>query len=303
MSIAESRFGAGPPAPFFLLVRRLLPMVRSLSESGFALAMCFFVASFGHSQEKPVASEFVFSQRGELPILITAPHGGQATIVGVPERRQRQLQIVTARDESTDTLAQKIAGEVERELGAKPYLVIAKFHRKYADANRPTELAYDSPKAKPHYDAYHAAIASACQQMQKRWGRGILLDIHGQGVDPIGVFRGTQNHRTVTFLVERFGLLALEGPKSILGQLEAISYRVIPAANTGLDEDKRFNGGYTVQTYGSHTGSGIDAIQLEFGANLRSESRQDQTARDVGVAVAGFGRTYLLLAAPKNAKP
>jgi len=50
-----------------------------------------------------------------------------------------------------------------------------------------------------------------------------------------------------------------------------------------------------VQTYGSHRETGIDAIQLEIGTNLRKLAVLDRTAADLADAIAVFTREYLPL--------
>jgi hypothetical protein len=60
--------------------------------------------------------------------------------------------------------------------------------------------------------------------------------------------------------------------------------------------EHRYTGGYTTQTHGSHRGSGIDAIQLEFGTDLRSRRNLARTANDLAHAVEIFAREYLPLA-------
>jgi N-formylglutamate amidohydrolase len=59
------------------------------------------------------------------------------------------------------------------------------------------------------------------------------------------------------------------------------------------DREWRYSGGHTVQTYGSHRDSGIDAIQLEFGTRLRARDNVDRTAADVAAAIRVFAREYL----------
>ena len=90
----------------------------------------------------------------------------------------------TVRDDNTAELADKMLPELEKALGAKVWAVIARFERKYLDANRPAELGYESDKAKPYYDAYHSALEEACKAVKKKFGRGILIDIHGQAAHP-----------------------------------------------------------------------------------------------------------------------
>jgi N-formylglutamate amidohydrolase len=67
-------------------------------------------------------------------------------------------------------------------------------------------------------------------------------------------------------------------------------YRIEPA---GDHREVKYTGGYTTRVYGSHTDTGIDAIQLEFGTSLRSKSNLERTADDLAAAVAAFARSYL----------
>jgi hypothetical protein len=101
----------------------------------------------------------------------------------------------------------------------------------------------------------------------------------------------------VTLLKERFGWAAVNGKWSILGQMERSGYKVRPSGQDKDDtrEDPKFVGGHIVGTYGSHTGHGIDAIQLEFGTELRSRDRDRvlKTGRDLAAAVAVFHDEYL----------
>jgi N-formylglutamate amidohydrolase len=199
---------------------------------------------------------------------------------------------VTARDIGTEKLAMALADAIEKRMGKRPYLVVAKFHRKYADANRPAELAFEDPKAKPAYEAYHAALARYCQSVQKEYGRGLLLDVHGQVAATDTIFRGTQNGKTVTLLTQRFGPGAQNGPKSFFGLLEAAGCKVYPRDDS--KEKSSFTGGHIVMTYGSHTVYAIDAIQCEFGTEYRTKEKIKDTAEKVAKAVDDFAKLYLL---------
>ncbi len=55
-------------------------------------------------------------------------------------------------------------------------------------------------------------------------------------------------------------------------------------------QDRRFRGGYTVITHGSHNSDGMDAIQLEIGSNLR---KNPKFAKDLTQAIATFYKSYL----------
>ena len=61
---------------------------------------------------------------------------------------------------------------------------------------------------------------------------------------------------------DRYGDDAVVGRNSLFGQLQAAGYEVFPPNTPVRDarEDTRYNGGYTVETYGSHNPDGVDAI-------------------------------------------
>ena len=120
----------------------------------------------------------------------------------------------------------------------------------------------------------------------------MLLDIHGQGAQAEAIYRGTGNGKTVVSLTQRFGTEAITGPKSIFNQLELMGYKVLPST-TESHKEQRYVGGYIVQTYGSHRGRGIDAIQLEIGTKLRARANLERTATDLAEAIAVFAQEYL----------
>ena len=243
------------------------------------------------------AHGFVSVEAGMLPIILSAPHGGRETIPGIAMRRGVGVaQFTTGRDHNTSELAERIATKVYEILGAKPFLVIANFDRKFVDANRSREDAYEAPEARPYYEAYHLALREHCEKVRALWGQGLLLDIHGQNSEAQAIFRGTDNWKSVVDLERRFGRAAVSGAKSILGFLERTGYEVIPSNGDG-EREQRYSGGYTTRTYGSHRGTGIDAMQLEFGAHLRSRANLERTAADVARAIAVFAGDYLPLRA------
>lgn len=228
---------------------------------------------------------------GTLPIILSAPHGGRQAIPGVAARTGVGVaQFTTERDANTDELTERVAAKLEAKLSAKPFLVVAQFHRKYVDANRPIQGAFESAEAKPHYDAYHRVLREARDRVRREWGGGLLLDIHGQGAQSETIYRGTNNGKTVMSLTRRFGAEAVAGPKSILGWLARLGYQILPHQPHRED---RYTGGYIVNTYGSHHGIGVDAIQLEIGSTLRARANLERMASDLADAIAVFAQEFL----------
>lgn len=241
------------------------------------------------------ASDLVSVQRGSVAIIISAPHGGMVRVKGSKEREGG----VKVRDVNTAEIALLTAQRITAELGAKPYVVIAQFSRKDADANRSEAEGVENDAARAQWRAYHAAMREFVDECRRVHGRAIVIDIHGQVRRPEAIVRGTRNGQTVKALVEKYGVAALAGPDSVFGRLKAMGYAVIPELNADEDAAEEgfapgretfFDGGYIVAHYGSQNADGVDAIQVEIGAQ-RSNSTL-KLARDLGDAIAHFARAY-----------
>ena len=120
-------------------------------------------------------ADLVVARQGALPIILTAPHGGREAIPGIEPRQDRTNDpayrswggFQRGGDSNTDVLALGIAAEITRLTGQAPYLVLANFQRRYVDANRPAELALDSPETRPYYDYYHQTIRRFVDEIPK----------------------------------------------------------------------------------------------------------------------------------------
>jgi N-formylglutamate amidohydrolase/glutamine amidotransferase PdxT len=235
----------------------------------------------------------VTSIAGGLPLILSAPHGGRDAVPEVPVRLGNGVKLFKPQSDSeTDKLTEELADAIAKLTGKRPYVVIARFHRKFLDVNRPPELAYESDLAKPVYDAYHRSLAAARQEIIDRWGGGILLDIHGQAAALNSIYRGTQNGKTTTHLVARFGQDSLTGERSLFGRLAGQGFNVIPPINSQNPEDL-YSGGHTVSTCGSASGGNFDAIQLELGTHLRSVEQRPKTVEKMAHAITAFAKDFL----------
>jgi N-formylglutamate amidohydrolase len=234
------------------------------------------------------------SARGSLPIIVAAPHGGLDDIPGLAPRVDVTAErFVTGVDANTAELARRLVHEIRRELHGEPYFVIATFRRRYIDVNRSPEHAYEDPKAKRYYEAYHDQLAEYCRQVQNKFGGGLFIDVHGQAVEVDKLLVGTVGGETCKLLRQRRGDSALVGRDGLLGCLNMIGFVTAPEIDAKVLELPRYNGGYTVQTYGSHRSPGIDAVQFEYGTNYRKPERLDDSARRTAAAVAKFYRLHL----------
>ena len=249
----------------------------------------------------PAPPDLVLVQSGTLPIILTAPHGGTSEIPGVAPRDvagkpKGGASYVVDRDPETDRLAIGIAAEIKALTGKDVYLVVARFHRKFIDPNRPPEIALDSPAARPYYDYYHGFVRKFVDEVRKGHRAGLLIDVHGQHKFPNELVRGTINGRSVTQLILRADFDAITGPNGIFGQMERNGFKVWPANSfppSKNHEDGGFNGGYTTNQYGSHRGDGIDAVQFEFGTKYRSKDELQRSIKATAKAIVAFHDAYL----------
>lgn len=230
--------------------------------------------------------EKVFAKAGTMPVILTVPHDGADSLGWIAARSKG----VTMRDEGTQDIAERTVAAIERKSGLRPYIVIAKFNRRFLDANRAEKDAMESPDALPAYQAYHGHVARFVKEARERFPEGaVLIDVHGQADDVNTIFRGTRSGGTVRALTAKHGKAALVGPDSIGGVLQLKGYRIFPETDSDAKEDGRFNGGHTVFHYGSGRPGGIDALQFEFGRGVRGSNLPE----DFADAILVFSKKYL----------
>src|SRR5262245_13348750 len=106
--------------------------------------------------------DLVRRHQGTLPVVLTCPHDGQEPPQGVPERTgenlPRRCLFETDRDKDARTITLGVAQRVFELTGEAPYVVVADFGRKFIDANRPAECAYEVQEAAPFYNEYHKTV-------------------------------------------------------------------------------------------------------------------------------------------------
>ena len=225
-------------------------------------------------------SKAVSVHRGTLPVLLTCPHDGK-TDPGVAERTVGGSScppLNKRRDLHTRHITEGVAQAVLDAVGEAPYVVIADFHRRYIDANRSPDCAYDDPKAKPYYDEYHTTIRNFVREIRaENGGLGLLFDIHGTDDAPSDIFLGTGDGTTIARLLQ-VDSTAMWRRRSLRAFLEAAGYTVSPQKP---NVPEALPGGYTVRTYGSSNADGLDAIQIEIGSRLRADGLEREVLTDV----------------------
>ncbi|WP_460220496.1 GEVED domain-containing protein [Psychroserpens sp. MEBiC05023] len=127
---------------------------------------------------------------GNLPIIISAPHGGVKqsgqTIGGtnypdndstLPDRSCG----TNERDDNTDILIREIQAEIFALTGCYAHVIINNLHRSKLDPNREqNEATCGDSDALDHWNAWHNFIDQASTSVEANWGKGLYIDLHGQ---------------------------------------------------------------------------------------------------------------------------
>jgi N-formylglutamate amidohydrolase len=240
---------------------------------------------------------------GNLPLIISAPHGGDLSPSELPNRTNTSTYTVTTdSDLYTDNLARAIRTAAFNRYGRYPHVIICDVSRTKVDCNREIiEGAQNNTNTQTLWREFHAFLDIARQQVSNNYGRGLYIDLHGHGHaiqrNEIGynlsdslLFKPTlsssdDNNSTIYALSVRsrqnFNDL-VRGNLSLGALLEKRGYPCIPSPanpNPGTNSagvtNNYFNGGYNVETYGTSSANGgtIDAIQIECNyTNVRAKS-------------------------------
>jgi hypothetical protein len=238
---------------------------------------------------------YVEYRAGNLPVILSAPHGGGLEPADIPDRDCAGC--VSIRDAWTQPITEGIYDAFVEKTGCYPHVIINLLHRKKFDANRGLQEAADgNPTVEQAWYGYHAFIDSAKAQVERDYGRGLFLDMHGHG--------HTIQRIELGYLLSRSELQMPDGLLNTNTYIQESSIRTLAADNhSGLSHaallrgnssfgtimdmkglpsvpsstdpypdngEDYFSGGYNTARHGSRDNAGqIDAIQIEMNQDIR----------------------------------
>jgi hypothetical protein len=121
---------------------------------------------------------------GDLPIILSASHGGDLAPAGIPDRTAARCggSATTVTDWNTRELTLAMRAALVDRFGGHPHVVINHLRRTKLDANRGLlEAACGNASAGRAWSEYHAFLESARAAVVEAHGRGWYMDIHGHG--------------------------------------------------------------------------------------------------------------------------
>ena len=116
---------------------------------------------------------------GDMPLVISVPHGGALNPDEIPDRVCKGA--VTVTDGRTIQTVRAIEAAFLEKYNKRPYIVISHLSRKKVDQNREIEIATcGNALAKQGWNTFHASIDTALADAVKQFGHAVYIDFHGQ---------------------------------------------------------------------------------------------------------------------------
>lgn len=234
---------------------------------------------------------------GNLPIILSSPHGGGELPDSIPDRECDGC--VYVRDGYTKGITQDIKDALYAKTGCYPHMIINLLHRRKFDANRDISDAADgNAQVEKAWHYYHKVTNSAKAKVTRDYGKGLYLDIHGHA-HPLqrleignGIWKSdlqkSDAHLNGSNALEKSSIRNLAGDniknashaQLIRGEfsfgtlMDASGYPSVPSSTDSfpLDTQYFFSGGYNTLRHGSRDAGTIDAIQVECNSSWRFES-------------------------------
>lgn len=232
---------------------------------------------------------------GNVPIIISAPHGGYLEPDSIPDCPDCS----TIRDAYTQEIARGISETYFNKTGCYPNIIINLLHRRKLDANRDIEEATGgTPILESAWFSYHDFIDSAKINIEQNFGKGLFLDLHGHAHEIQRIEMGyllskselqmTNQEINTSEIVDESSIheLAnsnlqslshaelLRGEYSLGTLMDQKGFPSVPSSSDlfPLDNEPYFTGGYNTRRHGSISQGTIDAVQFEFNQSVRFDS-------------------------------
>ena len=279
-------------------------------KSSFFICVVFVCSSLAlHGQHYLVGesyfapNDYVEYIHGNMPIILSAPHGGEMKPNQIPDRNCSGC--VYINDSYTQELAREVTASIHRRTGCYPHVIMNRLHRSKLDANRSITTGADGhPLGEEAWTAYHSFIDSSSLYVDNQFQRGLFIDLHGHGHDiqrlELGYliskdelnlqdseldndeFISKSSIRNVTLESEYSFSKLLRGAYAFGTILVDKGYPSVPSDEDEYPDssDSYFSGGYNTQQYGSRSSGTIDAIQIECNQDVRFDEDERKVFAD-----------------------
>ena len=232
-------------------------------------------------------NQYIEYLAGDLPVVVSAPHGGDLRPSEIPDRTQGVL----TRDMNTRDLALRVRKALWDRTGSYPHIVISHLHRSKLDPNRfIDEAAQGSLEAERAWWEFQTYIEAAEAWVEEEFGEGLYFDLHGHGHEIQRLELGyllsatdlanSDERLTSLSLAERSSVRALSskpgvdfpelirGPGSLGSLFEARGFPAVPSqSQPDPGSNPYFSGGHNTLVHGSRDGGTVSGVQIECNFN------------------------------------
>jgi Secretion system C-terminal sorting domain len=127
------------------------------------------------------ANQYTEYHPGNLPVVISVPHGGSLSPSGIPDRTCNNA--VADMDANTIELGNQIDSAFVNATGCHPYLIVCNLSRAKLDCNRNlADGACGNAAAENAWTEFHGFIDSAQASAKSKFGgKAFYIDLHGHG--------------------------------------------------------------------------------------------------------------------------
>lgn len=244
-------------------------------------------------------SNYIEYIAGDLPIIISAPHGGILQPAELPDRTYGTF----ATDSNTEDLARRVRTEIQNRIGHIPHIILCRIDRDKIDCNREiVEGAQGNPLTEISWNDFQNYIISARTNATARHGRGFYIDLHGHGHTiqrlELGYLLSAselrlsdvtlnsafyENQSSIRALSQLSPLTfpqALRGSSSFGALIGGEGYPATPSPADPAPAvgDEYFNGGYNTAQHTSVNGGTIDGLQIESNYTDVRDTAANRTA-------------------------
>ncbi|TFH48737.1 MAG: hypothetical protein E4G92_03045 [Bacteroidia bacterium] len=255
---------------------------------------------------------------GNMPLVISIPHGGYLKPGEVPERPCDNC--AKNQDIFTIEIGTGIRDAIYRKTGFQPFVIINNLHRTRLDPNRNIKEAADGDiNAEAAWLQFQNYIDSAVAEVYQEFGKGLYIDLHGHRhlikMTELGYLLSSDELQLEDDLldldsfVEYSSIRSLindnvnglsysqlvRGEKSLGSLLENLGYSTVPSPAHFFpgSGEPYFSGGYNTSRHGSSNGGTIDGIQIELDEDVRMDSsKQDKLINDLATVIIDFLRIH-----------
>lgn len=323
-----------------MLIRTIIIFSLEMSPNNPLLSILLLLIIFLHAQDAPnqipksgnnqsQAGNYIEFIKGDMPLIVSIGHGGYLMPAEVPERICTDC--AKNQDIYTLEIGLMLMDSIQKLTGRKPYVIINHLHRTRLDPNRNIiEAASGNEIAEEAWRRFHGFIEEARNEIQKIYGKGLYIDLHGHRHEikrtEIGYLLSDLELQLEDDLLndEAFAAYSsisnlarnnlnnlsftalLRGPLSLGSMLEDMDYPSVPSARAPWPNpgEPFFSGGYNTMRHGSSSGGTVDGIQIELDLELRSDTnRRAKLAANMAFALVRFLKTHYFTIIPEHTNP